>query len=397
MYKIRTPLAVLVAFLTFATALQRIKLYNMVSLRQKLLEAGITQNMLEAKYTRAHGKNGVELLKNYKDAYYYGKISVGTPPQEFTVLFSTGSSEMWIPSILCGAECKAHNKYHHSKSITYIPDGGKCFLQYGFGSVDGFMSEDVVNIAGIEIKNQSFIEVTDELSFFLTSASFDGMVGLRHKPHSNCDANSVLNNMLAQDLIKKKVFSFYFSRDEEGTAGGEIIFGGSDSRYYEGKFHYTNVIHKGSWIIKVDSGTVNRGVKFCTHGCTAIIETGTSLIFGPSKDIQRIQHAIGAQKIGGQNFIDCTKIKSLPKITFTIDKIRYTLDPEHYVHQYTLKGNKHCISGFLELEEEEDTWIFGDVFLRAYYTEFDVGKDRIGFAKLKKKHSSSRYLNLLQS
>lgn len=81
-------------------------------------------------------------LTNYMDAQYYGTIEIGNPPQEFTVIFDTGSSNTWIPSKKCHSlACYLHNRYDSSESETYEHDSREFAIRYGSGAVEGFISK----------------------------------------------------------------------------------------------------------------------------------------------------------------------------------------------------------------------------------------------------------------
>lgn len=54
-------------------------------------------------------------------------------------------------------------------------------------------------------------------------------------------------SMVEQDLIDKKVFSFWLNRDADDVNGGELIFGGVDPRHFKGEHSYVPVTSEGYW------------------------------------------------------------------------------------------------------------------------------------------------------
>ncbi|XP_022720635.1 aspartic proteinase-like [Durio zibethinus] len=266
-------------------------------------------------------------LNNYMDAQYFGEIGIGTPPQKFTVIFDTGSSNLWVPSTRCyfSVACYFHSKYKASDSSTYKKDGKSASIHYGTGAISGFFSYDHVQVGDLVVKDQEFIEATKEPGVTFLAAKFDGILGLGFQEISVGNSVPVWYNMIKQGLIKEPVFSFWLNHNVEEEVGGEIVFGGVDPSHYKGKHTYVPVTQKGYW--QFDMGDVLIGDKptgYCAAGCAAIADSGTSLLAGPTTVITMINHAIGASGVVsqeckavvqqyGQTIIDLLLAEAQPK------------------------------------------------------------------------------------
>lgn len=334
------------------------------------------------------GKEIDEILRNYKDAQYYGEISIGTPGQKFGVIFDTGSSNLWVPSKKCpysDIACLLHRKYDSKKSSSYRKDDRPFSIQYGSGSMQGFISGDTVCVADICVTGQEFAEATKEPGMAFVAAKFDGILGMGYPQIAVANITPVFNTMIAQHKVPQPVFAFWLDRKEDDPQGGELTLGTMDPKHFIPPVTYVPVTREGYWQFRMDRITSNGRTLGCANGCNAIADTGTSLLAGPTKQVEQIQQFIGAKPLmAGEYTVDCNKVDTLPNVTIAIGGKQYTLRGRDYILNVSAMGHSVCLSGFMGIDMPPrigELWILGDVFIGRFYTVFDFGQNRVGFAQ----------------
>ncbi|XP_008413834.1 napsin-A [Poecilia reticulata] len=397
MRRVRMLCVVLALLATQCAAVVRVPLYKTRSLRRLMSDNGRTVEELRA-LAKSVGspdsspspKLPVERLTNFMDAQYYGVISIGTPPQDFSVLFDTGSSNLWVPSIHCAffdLACWVHRRYNSQKSSTYVKNGTEFAIRYGRGSLSGFISEDTVSVAGLSVPGQQFGEAVKQPGITFAVARFDGVLGMAYPSISVAKVTPVFDTAMAAKLLPQNIFSVYISRDPKAAVGGELMLGGTDPQYYTGALHYVNVTRKAYWQIDMNRVDVGNQLTLCKGGCQAIVDTGTSLLVGPAAEVRALNKAIGALPLlMGEYMIDCKKIPTLPVVSFNIGGKMFNLTGEDYVMKESQMGVSICLSGFMGMDIPPPAgplWILGDVFIGKFYTVFDRNEDRVGFAPAK--------------
>jgi len=337
------------------------------------------------------GPHHVELLQEETThaTQYYGTISVGTPGQSFKVVFDSGSGELILPSGKCDdPACEAHTRFlsENSSSVVQIgwtdepkkpvEDGDdrdtKSLVLVGT-DVSGEYVRDAICV-GADPKTKQcattdFVTLTEESGDAFTDMGFDGVFGLAPSSPDAAEFN-FLQNFKGEK--KKAIFSFYLAPTMGTGNDGEVTFGGYREDRAAGKFTWAKVSEEGTWHIPLDDVMVGgQPLNLCGKGgCTALVDTGASLIMGPGNFI--------AQLTAHMNMEDECKSK-MPTIGFKIAGETMELAPEDYL-EHTQDG---CHVGIMSIAEAKPVVLLGYPFLRKYYTVFDKEQGRVGFALAK--------------
>jgi hypothetical protein len=314
------------------------------------------------------------VINNYQNAQYYGEISVGTPAQNVQVVYDTGSSNLWVPNPDCCGFLSRHSFYKNSKSSSYTANGTKFAIQYGSGPVAGVYSQDSISIGGVVTDDYLFAEVNDVsgLGVAYTLGKFDGICGMGWDSISVDGVQTPVQALVASGQLAEPVFAFFMG----DNSAGELTLGSVNSAHYSGEFSYVPLLDKSYWEITLDSLALDGQQVGSTT--KAIVDSGTSLMAGPTEDVQAIASSLGLTSILGKEYIvDCSKQY---KLTYTLGGKAYDLDQDAMV---VSNSGGQCLFGMMAIDipaPRGPLWILGDVFMRQYYTKFDVGGERLGFA-----------------
>jgi cathepsin D len=318
------------------------------------------------------GRPHSEMMYNFHNSQYLGEIEVGTPGQKMLVVFDTGSSNLWVPTLSPLGKVK-HNIYRPSMSSTYIANDTVFEIMYGSGPVAGKYCQDDVAFAGLTLSNYNFAAVGDlsGLGELYTNSPMDGILGMAFDAIVQGGSESPFGALVSSGQLDEPVFGFYLG--EKATS--ELVFGGVDPAHYTGEFTWIPLASATYWQVELQE--VQIGDKyFAPRFGPAIVDSGTSLIVGPEPEIDFLAYHIGAVFQQGLYLVDIRQ--PLPDIAFKFGGVEFILTPQDYILDVDMEQGI-AILGFQGDQSAE--WILGDVFMRPYYIAHDWGNKRLGFAK----------------
>ncbi|KAF8948774.1 Vacuolar protease A [Haplosporangium gracile] len=285
------------------------------------------------------------------------------------------------------------------------------------GELSGTVGEDTLSIGGgvIEILDQSFGEVVQEqeggLKSVLRNNQVDGVLGLGYDPLT-ATGRPFLLNLVEQDLLQRAVFGVYLSRhddsndddeddDDEDTKGGsQLTLGGLDPahRLVDIQWHEVTRTTQGQWAIELTAFALRREA-FEIDG-QAVIDTGFPYIALTRYQAEMINLQIGASETSrdsGVYELPCRSVPTLFDFIILFGLEEYQLKGHEYVLQPTSKGDRRgggrrlrrrrrkgmCQSAIVGMDFSKESGViavFGQVFLRKYYSAYDFENHQIGFA-----------------
>ncbi|KAK3822546.1 MAG: aspartic peptidase domain-containing protein [Linnemannia gamsii] len=306
---------------------------------------------------------------------WYGSISVGTPPETYTVIFDTGSSDLLLSSATC-SNCGPRTRYNINSSSTASNLRKTFSLQFSNKqTASGDLFTDTVSIGGLSATGQTLGAATS-YSSSLEGNPVDGIMGMAFPSLSGYPATPVMNTLKSQGAVSPGQFSFKLTGTDP-----ELFIGGANRALYADPMTQNPVTKQGYWQVALDA--IGVGSSRPVVGIQAIIDTGSATIDLPPGEAAAFYAAIPKSKDAsgtagpGLFTFPCA---SEPRVSFTFGGVSFPMSPSTFNLGQVSEGSDDCVGSIVS--GELDVAVIGTSFLQNVYTTFDFDGSWVGFARL---------------
>jgi len=333
----------------------------------------------------------VEVGLDNAEVLYYMNVTIGTPPQDFSLHIDTGSSDFWVnvqSSSFCQNatnECSISGYYSPNSSSTYRYINSNFDITYAddSGSSGDYVS-DTVSFGNITLKTQ-------QLGVGYESSSAQGLIGIGYALNEASVSNGVQyvnvpQNLAQSGFINTNAYSLWLDDLEAST--GSILFGGVNTAKYTGTLATLPVIPQGGYYQALYIGLSGIGANGTSGAIAsglsiaALLDSGTSLTYLPNNLALAVFNAYGAKysEYVGAAIVDCNlaNTKATLDFTFSGPTIRVPMSELVIPAGYS-RGRLVCILGVLPASNTPT--VLGDTFLRSAYVVYDLSKNQISIAQ----------------
>lgn len=296
---------------------------------------------------------------------YSGLINIASPePQEFRVVFDTGSGHVVLPSVQCESEtCLKHNRYNMSLSDTatimnadgFPTEPGKVgdevTIGFGTGQVTGELIQELVCLGPSSDRTSDAFPpcvMTNAVMANMLSTNpfslfpFDGILGLGLSGLALQKSFSFFDVLSQSQQIGSPHFGVFLTEGDEGEQS-ELAIGGYDPERLASPLVWADVAmpEKGYWQIGILAIYVDDfRFDFCDGGdCRGVVDTGTSHFGIPAphdKEIDRLM----TRNAG--DLLDCRLVEA-PVLKIELigpeGAFNITLGAENYMRQLPLRAD----------------------------------------------------------
>ncbi|TFK39433.1 aspartic peptidase A1 [Crucibulum laeve] len=348
---------------------------------------------------------GTNLIINQNaDSSYFGTLAIGTPPISYSVILDTGSADLWLAGSSCYMGCNQTVTFNSSASSTFVNQSTPFSVTYGSGKAVGDLAQDVVQMAGFQVTDQTFA-ICNQVSTGLLIDPVSGLLGLAFQTIASSKAMPFWETLVTEGAWESPLMAFHLTRYINASGaqveepGGSFDMGFTNSSLYTGDIDYVNMPSRGTyWLLEMTSVTVEGATIPLPSGSDsyAAIDTGTTLIGGPAVYIAMIFSQIPGAIPGEGNFESYYKYPcdTQVNIQLSFGSKNWTISSDDF-ELTRLKGGM-CLGPFFVVPTTGATpaWIIGDTFLKNVYSVFRYNPPSIGFAQLSESAIAQNGLNL---